>query len=43
MPDKTLRDKLYPTEDAYFKTNTHVGGMVADDKMKSLKNKQQGQ
>ena len=26
-----MRQKLYPGEDAYFKSNTHVGGMAAED------------
>jgi len=26
-----VRDRLYPGEDEYFKTNPHVAGMAADD------------
>ena len=31
VPDYLMRDKLYPGEDTYFKSNPHVGGMAAED------------
>ena len=31
VPSYLMRDKLYPGEDTYFKSNPHVGGMAAED------------
>jgi len=31
VPKNSIRDKLYPGEDTYFKTNPHVSGMMAED------------